>query len=173
MARRFEATEATTLKELRSVLAKMKATSMVIRQEFGVKDVVEIIFDRAGRRYIFRGEKYSGYLDNLRAVQLTISYLYRALEEYGVTSANSKLDSVFAQFFLGFEATPDDSALLLGDSGQWWIILGVSRDASKDAVINAYKALAKIHHPDAGGAAADFQRLRRAYEQAIEEIGKR
>lgn len=169
--RRFSAQPSTIQRDLRRVIQNMSATSLHINQDiFG--GAAEIIFDRGGRRYIFRCEQYADPLDNLRAAQLTITYLWRALEEYGVSSEESLLEQSFAQFFLGFEATPDDTVLLL-ESGQadWWDILGVDCDADKPAVVNAFRALAKIHHPDAGGTPADFKRLRQAYEQAIEAIG--
>lgn len=44
--------------------------------------------------------------------------------------------------------------------------------ADKSAVVNAYRALAKVHHPDAGGNPDDFKRLRTAYGDALKrELG--
>jgi len=111
-------------------------------------------------------------MDNLRAAQLTITYLWRALEEYGVTGEAEQLDRAFARFFLGFAAPPDDTALLLPSGrAEWWEVLGVRSDAEKPDVVNAYRALAKVHHPDAGGNSEDFRRLRTAYELALKQIG--
>ena len=42
--------------------------------------------------------------------------------------------------------------------------LQLSSNASKDEIKAAYKRLAKQHHPDKGGNAADFERIKRAYE---------
>jgi len=168
--RRFSARQSTILRDLRSVIEKMQATSLRIHQDL-FTGAAEIVFDRAGQRYVFRCEKYENPLDNLRAAQLTITYLWRALEEYGVTSEQHELDRMFAQFFLGFTAAPDDTALLLpSGEREWWEVLGVSPDADKATIVNAYRALAKIHHPDAGGNAEDFRRLREAYEQAMRAI---
>lgn len=168
--RRFDAQPQTIQRELVGIISKMEATSLKINQDI-FKGTAEIVFDRAGQRYVFRCEKYENPLDNLRAAQLTISYLWRALEEYGVSSETKKLEQVFSQFFLGFAATPDDSVLLLGSGqAQWWEVLGVKQDANKQTVINAYRALAKIHHPDAGGNTDDFKRLRAAYEEAIRQV---
>ncbi|MCB0191916.1 MAG: DnaJ domain-containing protein [Anaerolineae bacterium] len=145
----------------------MDATSLKISQDI-FEGTAEIVFDRSGQRYVFRCSKYDDALDNLRAAQLTITYLWRALEEYGVSSETHTLDQVFVQFFLGFAATPDDTALLLGSGSEaWWQVLGVEQDAGLAAVRNAYRALARRHHPDAGGDPEEFQRLRRAYEQAL------
>ena len=114
--RRFSAQAATIQRDLRNVIEKMKATTLRINQDI-LKGDVEIVFDRSGRRYVFRCSKYPHSADNLRAAQLAITYLWRALEEYGVTSDDEEIEQVFSQFFLGFEATPDDTVLLLTDGG--------------------------------------------------------
>ncbi len=165
--RRFSAKLETTQRDLVAIIRKMGATSLQINQDL-LKGAVEIIFDREGQRYVFRCSKYPEALDNLRAAQLAITYLWRAIEEYGVLSEQQALDRVFAQFFLGFAATPDDTVLLLG-SGQedWWDVLGVTPDADELAIRNAYRALARTHHPDAGGDPAEFRRLQDAYRRAL------
>ena len=168
--RRFTAQPKTIQRDLRKVITQMGATSLKVSQDI-FEGTAEIVFDRAGQRYVFRCSKYDEALDNLRAAQLTITYLWRALEEYGVTSETQTLDQVFAQFFLGFAATPDDTVLLLG-SGQeeWWKILGVEPEADREAIRNAYRALARLHHPDAGGNPTEFKRLRNAYEEALAQL---
>lgn len=169
--RKFTAQQSTILRDLRNVIDAMGATSLKVNQDI-FTGTSEIIFDRAGQRYVFRCEKYEDQLDNLRAAQLTITYLWRALEEYGVASSTEDLpEALFAQFFLGFTPAPDDTALLLPSGRQeWWEILGVAPDADKRAIINAYRALAKMHHPDAGGDSEMFKRLREAYEEGIDAI---
>lgn len=168
--RRFTAQPKTIQRDLRRVITEMGATSLKVSQDI-FEGTAEIVFDRSGQRYVFRCDKYDDALDNLRAAQLALTYLWRALEEYGVTSETQTLDQVFAQFFLGFAATPDDTTLLLG-SGQeaWWKILGVEPEADQVAIRNAYRALARRHHPDAGGHPAEFKRLRNAYEQALAQL---
>lgn len=44
-------------------------------------------------------------------------------------------------------------------------ILGLSAGASMAEVRSAYRRLVKIHHPDKGGAAENFQQIQRAYER--------
>ena len=85
MKRRFTAQLETTQRDLVTIIKKMGATSLQINQDI-LKGAVEIIFDREWQRYVFRCSKYPDALDNLRAAQLTITYLWRAVEEYGVTS---------------------------------------------------------------------------------------
>ena len=165
--RRFSAQPQTIQKELTTLIRKLGATSLKVNQDLFTGQA-EIVFDRAGQRYAFRCNRYDNPMDNLRAAQPTITYLWRALEEYGVTGETKQLDQVFAQFFLGFSAPPDDKALLLPDGrAQWWEVLGVRSDAERPEITNAFRALAKVHHPDAGGNAEDFRRLRAAYDEAI------
>jgi DnaJ-domain-containing protein 1 len=168
--RRFSAQPKTIQRDLRKVITEMGATSLKVSQDM-FEGTAEIVFDRAEQRYVFRCDKYDEPLDNLRAAQLAITYLWRALEAYGVTGETQVLDRVFAQFFLGFAATPDDTVLLLGSGKEdWWNVLGVEPEADQTAIRNAYRALARRHHPDAGGEVSEFKRLRRAYEQALTQL---
>lgn len=167
--RRFSATQQTTINALRNTMTKMKASSLKINQDI-MDGNVDIIFDRNGRRYKFSCRKYPSSLDNMRAVQLSIEYLYRALESYGVFKSEEQLNRIFDSFFLGFEATPDDSVLMIGNSTQWWEILGVEKNCKKDDVRNAYRALSKIHHPDFGGNKDNFLKIKEAYEKGLIEV---
>lgn len=168
--RRFAAQETTIYRELRNLMATMGATSLKVNQDI-FKGDVEVIFDRAGKRYKFENKKYQHPLDNLRAAQLTITYLWRALEEYGTTSTTKDIDTIFDRFFLGFTPAPDDTALLL-PSGQatCWDTLGIPENSTRQAITNAFRALAKTHHPDYGGHPDDFKKLRAAYEEALRAI---
>lgn len=168
MKRRFRAQESTVKKELHSTMKKIAATSLKISQDEFTGEV-EVIFDRDGKRYTKRCSMWENSLDNLRAIQLSIEYLYRAVEIYGV-EGTEEFNDLFNQVFIGIEATPDDSVLLIGNSTNWWEILGINKDATKQEIINGYKAMAKIHHPDAGGSSEQFQRVRKAYEEAIKSI---
>jgi hypothetical protein len=164
---RFSAQEGTVTKELISTMKKMDASNLKVNKDLFTGEV-GIIFDRGGKRYNFKCKNYDNQLDNYRAAQLSIEYLYRALESYGVTSSDeSVFDKIFGTFFLGFEATPDDTVLLLSDGGKWHEILGVRENASKSDIMNAYRSLAKIHHPDVGGSKEMFLKLRKAYEEGI------
>lgn len=177
MTRRFQAGETTIYRDLQATCRKMGATGLRVNSHFDVlkgSGQSEIIFDRGGRRYSFRCEKYQHPLDNLRAAQLTIAHLYAAMEEYGVLRDQKDFDREAARFFGPFEALPDDSALLLltdGSGVEWWAVLGLQREeANKASITNAYRALSRLHHPDVGGNPDDFKRLRRAYEQGIETL---
>jgi DnaJ-class molecular chaperone len=48
-------------------------------------------------------------------------------------------------------------------------ILGLSETATLTEVKVAWRQLAMVHHPDKGGDATEFSRLRKAYDQALAE----
>ena len=171
-ARRFSATQQTTVKDVQRIMTKISATSLRIEQDV-MGGGVKVIFDRAGKRFVRECTRWEDSIDNLRAIGLQIDYLYRALEVYGVDMSEIDFDREFDAIFSGFLAAPDDSVLMLG-SGQanWWDVLGIKADASKDDIRNAFRALARIHHPDAGGHEEDFKRLRMAYDEAMKAAKK-
>ncbi len=165
MKRRFKAQEKTVKSDLRNTMNKIDATSLKISMDEFTGEV-EVIFDRNGKRYTKKCSKWENSLDNLRAIGLSIEYLYRAVEIYGIES-KEELNKLFDSTFIGIEATPDDSVLLIGNSTNWWEILGTTKEATKQDIINAYKAMAKVHHPDTGGNSEQFIKIRKAYEEAI------
>jgi len=54
----------------------------------------------------------------------------------------------------------------------YYDILGISKSASDDEIKNAYRKLAKTHHPDKGGDKSKFQEIQTAYE-TLSDINKR
>ena len=165
--RRFKAQESTVKRELRNTINKIEATSLKISQdEFNGE--VEVIFDRNGKRYTKKCSKWENSLDNLRAIQLSIEYLYRAIEIYGIES-KEEFNSLFNQMFVGIEATPDDSILKIGNETNWWDILQVKKESSEKDIQNAFRSMARIHHPDMGGNPEQFKKLRKAYDEALKE----
>lgn len=185
-ARRFDAQRTTTMKALKASLGKMSARNFRITEDHET-GACEIGFDRSGKRYVFRCSRWFHPDDNLRAAQLTIQRLYEALETYGVQRTTSQMPggrtptpqeqdaTAFSRLFLGFEATPDDHVLLLPDGSRrsWWEVLGVAQTASREDVQNAYRALARVHHPDAGGNADSFRRVVEAYKLALAEVERK
>ena len=170
--RRFTASQERTVSDLYRLMTEIKATSLKINQDV-MNNLVEVIFDRGGMRYVFRCNKWPDVVDNLRAIGHSIRYLHKAISEYGVVSAEVEFDDIFQRVFGGFIATPDDSTLLLSDGrSPWWEMLGVQKDADREAIRNAFRALSKVHHPDAGGSAEDFKRLRRAYDDGMAQFKK-
>lgn len=169
--RRFAAQESTVTKELVNLMKKMGANNLSINKDLlGDSAKVEIIFDRNGRRYCYSIDKWSDSLDNYRAAQLTITYLYRAYEVYGAFDEDTK-EEAFNRFFLGLEATPDDDVLKIEEKNTWWDVLGVKRNSTKKEVQNAFRTLSKFYHPDAGGDKEMFSKLNFFYREALAEVG--
>lgn len=169
-ARRFDAAEQTIYRDLRATVIKMKATSLKVDYDLLGQDIgARIYFDRHGKRYVSQCSQWPHFLDNLRAAQLAIEYTYRIGEAYGVNYAEVKHQDLFDRIFAALEAPLDPNILLLGSGSEWWEVLGVSRNATKAEIVNAYRALAKVHHPDTGGDTESFRRLRVAYETGIKQ----
>lgn len=169
--RRYQVQPETVQRDLQRTLTKMRATGLKVTQDFETGEC-EIKFDRSGKRYVVRCRKWAHPTDNFRAAQRAISLVYQAIEEAGVISSEQKLEETFGQFFAGWAAAPDDGVLAL-PSGQreWWEVLGVRRESTRAEVRNAYLALSRTHHPDAGGTVDDFKRVRVAYEAGLKAVG--
>lgn len=167
---RFSARQSTIIKDLTRVMTNINATSMKIEQDLlGGTAGAKITFDRGGKRYVSACDTYDNEKDNLRAAQLAIEYTYRIADVYDVDFGESGQVDLIDRLFLPFEATPDPNIMML-PSGSWHDVLGVDKDASEAAIRNAYRALARDHHPDAGGDAETFKRIRAAYEEGIEHV---
>lgn len=54
-----------------------------------------------------------------------------------------------------------------------WAVLGLAPGASSDAVQAARRRIAKDVHPDAGGSAADMQRVNAAADAALAELARK
>lgn len=94
--------------------------------------------DRRRVPFVVACDAYNKVTSNLRAVGVTIEAL-RAIQRHGASE-------MLEQAFTGFAALPSAST-----SKPWWEVLGVERDATSEEVMGAYRELARIHHPDAGG----------------------
>jgi hypothetical protein len=151
----------------------MGATSLRVDYDLlGGDPAVRIYFDRSGKRYMSECHHWRHFLDNLRAAQLAIEYTCRIGEAYGVNYIEVKHQDLFDRIFAALEAPLDPNVLLLGSGTNWWEVLGISRTAGRAEIVNAYRALAKIHHPDVNGEVEEFKRLRAAYETALKEREK-
>lgn len=52
------------------------------------------------------------------------------------------------------------------------VVLGLNNNATEAEIKSAYRQKAKLHHPDVGGNAEDFVRLKAAYNVALVGVGK-
>jgi broad specificity phosphatase PhoE len=94
--------------------------------------------------------------ENIRALALAIMSL-RQLERCRATE-------ILDRAFRGFEALTDGHE-------PWWVVLGVSRNASLGVVKQAYQNLAKLHHPDLGGDTTQMSKINQAYQEATDDEG--
>jgi DnaJ domain len=70
----------------------------------------------------------------------------------------------------------EDHVAQMGGSGSippCLVTLGLGRDADLEQVKASFRRLALVHHPDKGGEAAEFQRIKRAYDQALAYLRRR
>ena len=69
----------------------------------------------------------------------------------------------------GAEAQPGANAVapVQQSAEDPYMILGIQPGADSDAIKLAYRRLAKQHHPDAGGNAAEFQKIKSAFNELL------
>ena len=59
-----------------------------------------------------------------------------------------------------------------GKKRDWWDVLGVERGASAQAIGDAYRSLASLHHPDRGGSADRMAEINAARDEALQELAR-
>lgn len=111
---------------------------------------VAVYFTRKGKQLCFACDCWAHVQDNMHAISLTINAL-RGISRWGT-------GDMMEAAFTGFTALPP------APSSDWWTTLGVSVNASEEQVREAYRILAKKHHPDVGGDAELFRRVQAAWE---------
>jgi curved DNA-binding protein CbpA len=56
-----------------------------------------------------------------------------------------------------------------GESKPWWVVLQVDKNATLLEIKEAYRALARKHHPDVNGNGDQMATINRAWEEAQRE----
>jgi hypothetical protein len=110
-------------------------------------------FKRKGKQMCFACDNYLTVDDNMHAISLTIGAL-RGIARWGT-------GDMMERAFTGFTALPASTGGVT-----WWTVLGTAHNATEEQVSDAFRSLAKTHHPDAGGDAEAFLKIRQAYDQA-------
>lgn len=118
-----------------------------------------VYFKLKGKDCVLACDKWNRVECNLWAIAKHIDAL-RGQERWGVGT----LDQAFA----GYAALPPPSG-----SRDWWTVLGVERAASMDVIKTAYRDLARVFHPDAGGTSNQMAELNSALATAKFEKGER
>ena len=119
---------------------------------------VAVYFERRGKPVCFACDKFDAVWKNMRAVQKTIEAL-RGIERWG---SSQLLDRAFA----GFTALPERAK-----TESCWAVLGVPAGATRTAIDQAYRDLARAWHPDAGGSHESMTKLNRARDEALASAG--
>lgn len=133
--------------------AKLLRSGEIAARQGSIEDVgIASYFTLDGAQQCIPCDRWNRIEDNLRAAELTVAAL-RGLSRWGT-------HQIVAAAFQGFAALPE------GGNGGWWTVLGVAPNASWPAIADAYRRLAREHHPDVGGDVEAFRRVQAAYEQA-------
>lgn len=138
--------------ELASLVISSNVTLGVQRPE---DPGVAVWFTWGGMQVCIPVDRYSTVEGNLQAI-------HHIIEARRVELRHGTLALVRASF-AGFLALDGP-----GKNEHWWDVLCVRRDASRDVIDKAYRRLRGKTHPDRQhGNAEAFQRVQRAYEEAI------
>lgn len=116
---------------------------------------VAVYFTLKGQARCLACDGYLTPAGNIAAIAAHIDAI-RAMDRYGVGT----LDQAFA----GYAPRLQSAAF------EWWIVLGLSRSATRAQVDEAFTRLARAAHPDAGGTHADMARLTEARTAAYAEV---
>lgn len=114
---------------------------------------VAVYFTLRKRQMVMARDAFVNVHDNLRSIGLGIAHL-RGLERHG---GGQMMERAFEGF----------AALAAPEAFDPWAILGLQRGASRDDIEAKFRDLAKRHHPDMGGAAEEFVKIKRAREEAL------
>ena len=106
------------------------------------------------RPFVIACDHYTKFRWNLRAIGMTVEAL-RTIARHGASS-------MLEQAFTGFAALPPAS----NGKRPWWEVLGVHVGCTIEEAREAWVALAKIHHPDAGGDTKRMAEINAAFEAA-------
>ena len=112
---------------------------------------VAVYFTHKGRQMCFACDRWDSLKDNMQAIHKTIEAL-RGIERWGS-------GDMVQQAFTGFVALPSNAP---------HTVLGVSADACREEIEEAYRRKARSAHPDAGGSNEEMARINAARSQMME-----
>lgn len=115
---------------------------------------VVVYYTWKGDQYALACDLWTTVTDNLQALNKTVDAI-RGIARWGT-------GEMMKAAFAGFKALPASEP-----EKRWYEILGVKWNANKEEVKEAWRTLAMIHHPDKGGSATMFQRIKDAYDTGI------
>jgi len=113
-----------------------------------------VYFNLAGKPRAMPCDTYDSVEANIAAVAAHIEATM-AIERHGVATVS--------EMFEGFTALPAPGA-----KKSWWEVLGVRSDAAPAEIDAAFKAKAKVAHPDMGGSSDAMAEINRAKQEACQ-----
>ena len=114
-----------------------------------------VYFQLKGKPRCLACDRWDRVADNLAAIAAHISAI-RAVDRYGVGT----LDQAFAGY----------AQLRSSAEADWHLVLGVDQGADKDEIEDAFRRLARKHHPDVGGDPGEMVRINQARQAALREL---
>lgn len=117
---------------------------------------VAVYFLYKKHQMCFACDQYKHVQENLSAIGKTIEAL-RGIERWGASD-------MMERAFRGFTALPAQAGR------EWWDVLQVRRDSTRDVIDANFKRLARDRHPDTGGSHEEMAELNLARERALNEV---
>ncbi len=116
-----------------------------------------VYFSFKGKATVLAADRFRRVADNIAAIAGHIEAL-RRVDRYGV--------GTMEQALAGYKALPADTA------ANWRAVFGFPADSTPtlDQVDTAYKAAAKVKHPDVGGTEIEMAHVNRARDYALMEL---
>ena len=111
---------------------------------------IAVYFTLKGAPRALACDKWTSAAENMAAIAGHIAAI-RMQERYGV--------GTLEQAFAGYATLPPAAV-------DWWSVLGVSREATRDQVDAAYRAKARSAHPDVGGSHDEMTKINAARDEA-------
>lgn len=115
---------------------------------------VAVYFKLKGKNLSMARDRYYTPWENIRSLVLAIAAI-RSIERHG---GSTMMDRAFS----GFTALPKP------EGADWWDVLQVKKDASRETIEANFRRLARDRHPDHGGSDALMAELNRARDQALQ-----
>jgi hypothetical protein len=174
----FKAKWGTTVADLARELRHLQAKQIILQLAVTEHDIVSdgtrpyaaalaqhpgviLTFDSKIGSLNYWTDRFQGWGDNIRAIALGMAAA-RAIERYGIVHNDENyrgwraLPPSSGEAAIKTAMTMDEAARVLADVGGTHATRVL---AFPDAYKTAYRAAAKLWHPDTGGSQADFERL--------------
>jgi hypothetical protein len=156
-------------KRIMAELERMRARDVVVSSDLALRGDglpragqrqpddpgVAVYWGKGKARRCMAIDRYDRVADNMAAIAATLSAM-RMIERHGGAE-------ILDRAFTGFQALPAQE--------QPWQVLGLATSSpTLDQVDEAYRRLARQHHPDHGGNAAEMARINAARDDLYERL---